>query len=145
MYVVPSERNPTSYSKAAWTRTPKLRRQVWTKAPQAFWYQARVRASSSSRTFSSCSQTPSSCSKTIGNPEDTSPQSSSHTRKTSISKLNRLQKPEALDWQKADYYSYYHETQTPKGMQQLDPLQGYGELYRDSIGAITALYRGSNF
>ena len=35
--------------------------------------------------------------------------------------------------------------QTPKGIQKLDPLEDYRELYRNYIGVIMALYRGSNF
>ena len=36
-------------------------------------------------------------------------------------------------------------TQTPKGIQKLDPLEPYGTLYKDCVRVIMGLYRGSNF
>ena len=37
------------------------------------------------------------------------------------------------------------DTQTPKRIQKLDPLEPYGKFYKDYIGVIMGLYRGSNF
>ena len=38
-----------------------------------------------------------------------------------------------------------NSTQTPRGIQKLDPLEPYGISYKEYIGVIMGLYRGSNF
>ena len=36
-------------------------------------------------------------------------------------------------------------SQTPKRIQQLDPVEPYGKFYWDYIGVVLGLFRGSNF